>query len=85
MYIYKTFKNYENVFSSEVMEFVCDAGKNTACQQNTCLCDVELANQILAYLEDWDPFHSNNKGFSPADQCVQGNIFSVNTNHPGIY
>ena len=53
-------------FSSEVMEFVCDVGKNNACQQNTCLCDVELANQILAYLEDWDPFHSNNKGFDPS-------------------
>ena len=54
------------------MSFVCDESKNNQCQQNTCLCDVELSNQIMAYLEDWDPFHSNNKGFSPIDQCLQG-------------
>lgn len=60
-------------FRSEVMSFVCDESKNNQCQQNTCLCDVELSNKIMAYLEDWDPFHSNNKGFSPLDQCLQGN------------
>ena len=33
------------------MEFVCDATKNTACEQNTCLCDVELANAVIRHLE----------------------------------
>ena len=54
------------------MKFVCDGAKNTACEQNTCLCDVELANQLIENLDQMQNAHTNSAGFDVVDSCVAG-------------
>ena len=59
--------------SSAEMKFVCDAAKNTECEQNTCLCDVELADQLIANIGHFDSSNANSSGFDATVECFAGN------------
>ena len=67
------FNNIKNANSSSVeMKFVCDEAQNSPCEQNTCLCDVELADQLIANINHIKNENANSGGFDVVGSCVAG-------------